>query len=67
MAERTDLLVRVAELYYEQGLNQNEVAKLLNVSRPTVSRLLDEAKEAGVVEIVIHSPVRKDQIGRAHV
>lgn len=60
MAERADLLVRVAELYYEQGLNQNEVAKLLNVSRPTVSRLLDEAKEAGVVEIVIHSPIRKD-------
>ena len=60
MAERTDLLVRVAELYYEQGLNQNEVAKLLNTSRPTVSRLLDEAKDAGVVEIVVHSPIRKD-------
>jgi len=60
MVERTDLLVRVAELYYEQGLNQSEVAKLLNTSRPTVSRLLDEAKEAGVVEIVIHSPIRKD-------
>lgn len=60
MAERTDLLVRVAELYYEQGLNQNEVAKLLNTSRPTVSRLLEEAKEVGIVEIVVHSPIRKD-------
>ncbi len=60
MENRTDLLVRVAELYYEQGLNQNEIAKLLSISRPTVSRLLDEAKDAGVVEIIVHSPIRKD-------
>ena len=32
-------------LYYEQDLNQNEIAKILCISRPTVSRLLDEAVE----------------------
>lgn len=58
--DRTDLLVRVAELYYQQELNQNEIAKILGTSRTTVSRLLDEAKETGVVEIIVHSPVRKD-------
>lgn len=60
MEERTDLLVRVAELYYEQGLNQSEIAKILGTSRPTVSRMLDEAKETGVVEIIVHSPIRKN-------
>lgn len=60
MEDRTDLLVRVAELYYEQGLNQNEIAKILGTSRPTVSRLLDEAKETQIVEIIVHSPIRKD-------
>jgi deoxyribonucleoside regulator len=60
MEERTELLVRVAELYYEQGLNQSDISDILGTSRPTVSRLLDEAKEAGVVEIIVHSPIRKD-------
>ncbi|MDR0850914.1 MAG: MarR family transcriptional regulator [Clostridiales Family XIII bacterium] len=58
--DRSDLLVRVAELYYQQDLNQAEISKMLGISRPTVSRLLDEAKDAGVVEIIVHSPVRKD-------
>lgn len=60
MEDRTELLVRVAELYYQEGLNQSEVAKIMGTSRPTVSRLLEEAKEQGVVEIIVHSPVRKD-------
>lgn len=60
MEDRTDLLVRVAELYYQQELNQSEIAKILGTSRTTISRLLEEAKETGVVEIIVHSPVRKD-------
>lgn len=60
MEDKTDLLVRVAELYYEQELNQSEVGKILQLSRPTVSRLLEEAKETGVVEIIVHSPIRKN-------
>lgn len=60
MEDRAELLVRAAELYYEEGLNQNAIADILNTSRPTVSRLLDKAKETGVVEIIVHSPIRKD-------
>jgi len=60
MEMRNELLIRVSELYYEENLNQNEIASLLNTSRPTVSRLLDEAKETGVVEIIVHSPILKD-------
>lgn len=60
MEDKTDLLVHVAELYYEQKLNQIQIANILNTSRPTVSRLLDEAKDAGIVEIIVHDPVRKN-------
>lgn len=51
-------LVRVAELYYEQNLSQQKIAKILNCSHSTVSRLLSEARETGVVEIKIDRPIR---------
>lgn len=60
MEDHTQLLVRTSQLYYEDGLNQNEIADILNVSRPTVSRLLEEAKREGVVEIIVHDPIRKN-------
>lgn len=60
MDDRNELLIRIAELYYEENLNQNEIANILGTSRPTISRLLDEAKERGIVEIIVHSPVLKD-------
>jgi len=51
-------LVRVASLYYEENRTQQEIAKVLNISRSGVSRLLTEARETGVVEIIIHHPLR---------
>ncbi len=52
-------LVRVAELYYEQGMNQGAIAKIMGSSPSTVSRLLAEALELGIVEITIHRPITK--------
>lgn len=60
MDNRNDLLVHISELYYHQSLNQNEIARILGISRPTVSRLLEEARDNGVVEIIVHSPITKD-------
>lgn len=60
MNTKEDLLIRTAELYYHQGLSQNAIAEILCTSRPTVSRMLDEARESGIVEIIIHSPVKKN-------
>lgn len=57
---KEDLLIRAAELYYQQGLNQNNIAEILGTSRPTVSRMLDEARESGIVQIIIHSPIKKN-------
>ncbi len=60
MENHNDLLVHISQLYYQQGLSQNEIAKIIGISRPTVSRLLVEAKENGVVEIIVHDPIRKN-------
>lgn len=51
------LLTRVASLYYRERLTQQEVAQRLGVSRQTVSRMLQQAEEVGIVRIDILSPV----------
>jgi deoxyribonucleoside regulator len=50
------LLVQVARLYYEKGLNQEEIARRLNITRQKVSRLLGQARERGIVQITIQDP-----------
>ncbi|MBF0707148.1 sugar-binding transcriptional regulator [Alkalihalobacillus hwajinpoensis] len=49
-------VVEAARLYYQLDYSQQEIAKRLEVSRPTVSRLLKQAKREGIVEIKIHDP-----------
>ncbi len=56
---KTALITRVAELYYERELSQKDIADMLELSRPMVSRLLTEAKEAGIVTISINRPLEK--------
>jgi deoxyribonucleoside regulator len=55
---RLFLLGRVARMYYEDGATQEAIATELKLSRPTVSRLLKEAREEGVVQIIIRHPLR---------
>jgi deoxyribonucleoside regulator len=52
-------IIRAAELYYEKQISQADIAKQLNCSRSTVSRLLAEAMESGIVHITIRRPVEK--------
>lgn len=57
-----DTLVKAARLYYEDGLSQGEVARVLGLSGATVSRVLASAREQGIVEVRINdprSPVRR--------
>ncbi|MDO4919364.1 sugar-binding transcriptional regulator [Kocuria sp.] len=49
-------LFRAAWLYYEEGATQAQVAADLEVSRPTVSRLLAEARRRGIVRISVVRP-----------
>ena len=50
------LLYRVARYYYTESLSQGEIAQRENISRSTVSRILERAKEAGIVKIEISMP-----------
>lgn len=50
------LLYRIANYYYTDGLSQNEIAEIEHISRSTVSRALDRARETGIVKIEISLP-----------
>lgn len=50
------LLSKVSKLYYEQGLTQQIIAERLHLSRPKVSRLLQQAIDEGIVQITVLSP-----------
>lgn len=50
------LLTKVSKLYYEQKLTQEDIARKLHLSRPKVSRLLQQAEEVGIVQITVHVP-----------
>jgi deoxyribonucleoside regulator len=56
MIERTERLAQVASMYYEDNVTQDEIARQIGTSRSTISRMLQEAREAGVVEIIVHYP-----------
>jgi DNA-binding transcriptional regulator LsrR (DeoR family) len=49
-------LVEIAEMFYKQGLSQKEIAKELNLSCPTISRMIRKIRELEIVEIIIHRP-----------
>lgn len=51
-----ELMLRAAELYYYEGRTQSVVAEMLGCTRWTVGRLLDDAREAGLVRITIEHP-----------
>ncbi len=53
---KSTILVEAAKLYYEHQLSQLEISKKLGVSRPTVSRLLQQARSTGIVRIEITDP-----------
>jgi DNA-binding transcriptional regulator LsrR (DeoR family) len=47
---------KVSVLYYLQGLNQRQIADRLHLSRPKVSRLLQQARDRNIVQISVRSP-----------
>ena len=48
------LIVKVAQLYYEQDLTQAQIARELGIYRTTISRLLKRGREQGIVTIAIN-------------
>lgn len=58
--ETHELLARVASMYYEREMTQNEIADELDLSRVKVYRLLREARAANVVQISIDWPIKRE-------
>lgn len=54
------LMVRVAELSYDENKTQDEIGALLDISRWKVGRLLTQARERGIVRIeIVHPRARR--------
>lgn len=47
--QSANLIIRVAHMYYYEGKRQQEISEELEISVPTVSRLLKKAKEQKIV------------------
>lgn len=48
--------IEVAKRYYEQGQTQDQIAKQMDLSRPSVSRILQYCKDKNIVQIKIVNP-----------
>jgi DNA-binding transcriptional regulator LsrR (DeoR family) len=56
VAYEARLLYRVARAYYEDDLTQEEIADRFGLSRVKVCRLLNRARDAGIVRISVRLP-----------
>ncbi len=51
-------LALIAQMYYEDGKNQQEISEEIGINRSAISRMMSEAKTKGIVEININYPWR---------
>lgn len=56
--KETNLIFKVCTLYYEQNETQQNIAGMLGISRIKVSRLLQQARTEGIVNISINLPAQ---------
>lgn len=57
---RRQLLADVSTLYYKEKETQAQIAKRFGYSRSAISRLLCEAEQEGIIDIVINYPLLRD-------
>lgn len=48
-------IVKVASMYYDEGMTQAAIARKLGVSRSLISKILIDARNEGIVEVYIRS------------
>lgn len=51
---REQQMIEVSKMYYEKNYSQKEISKILDISRATVSRLLDDAITNNIVTIKVN-------------
>lgn len=54
--EELQKIILVAKQYYEQKMTQEEIAELMDLSRPTISRMLKRALDENYVQIQVVDP-----------
>ena len=52
-----ELMIRAAWMYYHHDMTPDQIAKRLHTSRVKITRILQKAREVGVVEISISRPL----------
>ena len=50
------LMAKVARMYYDQGIRQQDITERLNIHQSKISRMLRRAREANIVRISIATP-----------
>lgn len=60
--EKIKQMVKICQLYYQEGYNQQQLAKKFRISRPQISRIISSAKEEGIVEIKINNPFSNESL-----
>ena len=58
---RVKQIIKICRLYYFDNLSQQQIADRVGISRPQVSRLLTQARQAGIVNISIRNPYSAEQ------
>lgn len=58
--EQHKLLIKIAQLYYEENKTQSEIAKIVKIHRSSISRMLKTIRELGIVSISINYDLLPD-------
>lgn len=58
---RRELIASIASMYYLDNLDQNAIGKQVGLSRSTVSRMITEARQSGIVSIRIVRALPRDR------
>ncbi|MBF4694307.1 sugar-binding transcriptional regulator [Fusibacter ferrireducens] len=61
------LMVRCAQMYYDEGFNQADISEKLGISKSTVSRILNSAIQNGIVKITVVNPYEYKFIEIEHI
>ncbi len=61
------LIVKIAQMYYNDEMRQDEIAEKMKISRSFVSMLLTEAKDLGIVEVHIRNPLINDDVTSSRI
>lgn len=56
-SERHQTAIKVAKMYYLQGVSQDEIAAETGMSRSNISRILNKCLSDGIVEIMVHDNI----------